>query len=294
LTITGGATNILFYAGANGLWILNNIITNTSCPSNQVSVQGYNSNWVYFQGNQVSGCAGGSGNTSDTVGLYLDDGASHVALYFTDNIINGCNRFCIELAGQPGTTAGGEHFDRNTFSNFDGGATGGTACTPSGGNATAALSAVVPGTTAPTNTIWGNHLIVPASDKSCVWGVETAAGYTSIQYNEMDYVGQAFVIGTSSGTGIQNNTILLNTTGMPSVGYLPGGAGTAEAQDGGYNATEWVGSNTINGTVVNSGCLNSTGTGAPKYCGPATVSPWPVSFGTQPTVVQPSPIYPPG
>jgi hypothetical protein len=292
LTITGGAGSInpLFYASANGFYLLQDILTNTSCASSNVLIQGYNSTNVYIQGNTINGCAAGSGGTSDTMGQASTDGDNHSNIYITDNTINGCNRFCLEIASSPGTVSAA-HIDRNTFTNWDGGATGGTNCNP--GNATGAISYVVPSTSStPTSTIWGNTLTVLESDKSCVWGIETANAPTSIEYNIFSYAGQALVIGAAAGTEIENNTITLNTSGLPTESYLPNNAGVSEGQDGGYTATEWVGTNTINGNAE-SGCLASTGTGSPHYCGTETVADWPTSFGTQPTIVSPSSQYQP-
>jgi len=292
LTITGGTGNIIYFANANGLQILQNVITNTSCSSNNVTIQGYNSDNVYIQGNTINGCAYGTGMASDTIGYAGNDSNTHTTMIVSDNTISGCARWCVEIWSNSGVSVmNNDHIDRNTMTNWDGTPSSGNTCGTLAAGGGGAVSQVAQ-TTTPSVTFWGNTITANAADKTCSWGVETSSNNASIEHNIFTNVGQVFVISHASGTEIENNTITLLTSGLPCQSFQPNCAGVSESQDGGYQGNEWVGNNTVNGVVTN-GCLNSTGTGPVTYCGPKPFGNWPTAFGSQPTVTQPSPTYQP-
>lgn len=282
LTINGepqlSTYSALFFSGGfNGIYIQSNLLQDTTCARNKVFAQFFNGSNLYIRGNTISGCAAGSGGTSDTISAVWNTGSAYSGVTISDNVVSGCNRFCVELSAQSGSKDL-VHIDRNTFTNWDGGATSGT-CSPAGSAAIAAVSDVGP--TASAGTHWGNTFAAASGDKTCTWADELAAGNTSVEQNTLSYAGTGFIIGVNAGTEIENNTMTLLTSGVPTSWTTQ----RSFDQDGGYNSTEWIGSNTINSGSV-TGC---PGSGTPGYCGLGFNA-----YGAQPAVHQPSPIYPPG
>jgi hypothetical protein len=169
------------------------------------------------------------------------------------------------------------HVDRNVFTDFQGPS---GACNAAPDHYVGAVSAAGPPSTssqwATSSTIWGNTLTLPSSNDNCIWGIEVGWTGTSVEHNTMAYVGVAMAIGGMPGTEIENNAFTLLTSGSNQPGCA--GGGCAFIQDGGYNGSEWVGTNAINGA-------NMTGCVAP-FCALGHGA-----YGSQPTVSTPSAAY---
>jgi hypothetical protein len=161
----------------------------------------------------------------------------------------------IELQSNAGGV-GGVHIDRNVID-----------LTNSPTNVIA-ISDVTKPAGSSCSTIWGNNIIgIFASGQ---WGIELdVAGPASmdIQQNVTNNVNAPFFFANATSAGVQNNTASnFNGGGWNNYAYN---------QDGGYNNTQWIGTNTLNGASV-------TGwTGHPNS-------------GSQPAACAPSPVFPPG
>lgn len=265
-----------FELGANNIHVENNLFTGTG-PSEYMQV--YNSNNVYFRGNTIS--PGNTTNNSNGITYTFNTGLNYYGHVISDNVFSGCNRFCVEYQTQ--TTTGGiinSHVDRNVFSNFEGPHSGcGT------GTATAAISFV--GSTVQSysqnnggNTVWGNVFNTPSNANNCIWDIEIAAAGVSVENNMLNYPGAGMSVGVNIGTEIENNTFNLSGSNTSE----PSGGALMFTADGGYNQTEWIGNDTVNGTVY-SGCTVGTAT----WCNLTT----PPVYAAQPAVYTPSPIYSP-
>ncbi len=273
-TFDGGAwsdTNILLSAATN-VHIDDNVFTGNLVSYSESDVYSFNGNDVYIRGNTFE-----SATSGEPVSAPYTQAGTYAGLFITDNTFTGCQRFCVEGQIQLTTIAVSDlHIDRNTFTDFQG---------PSGscGNGDhyiGAISAAGPPSAsaewATNATLWGNTLTLPSTNDNCVWGIEVGWTGTAVEYNTIAYTGVAMAIGGMPGTEIENNTLTLLASGSLQ-GGCAGGA-CAFIKDGGYNASEWIGANLINGSTV-SGCV------AP-FCatghGP---------YGTKPAVSTPSVAY---
>jgi hypothetical protein len=274
-TFNGGAwsdSDILIEAG-NGVYVDNNVFTGNLAAYNESDIYSFNGNDIYIRGNVFQGTASG-----EPISTPYTQAGTYSGLYITDNSFSGCQRWCVETQIQVTTSfaVSDLHIDRNTFTAFQGpnGQCG------DGDHYTGAISAAGPASTsaqwATKSTIWGNTFTAPSTNNNCIWGIEVGWTGTSVEYNTLSYVGAAMAIAGMPGTEVENNTMILLTSGSHSPNC--GGGGCAFIPDGGYNGTEWVGVNTINGTAV-TGCV------AP-FCalghGP---------YGTRPSVTTPSTAY---
>jgi hypothetical protein len=274
-TYNGGAwsdTNILIEGGANDVYIDNNVFTGNLAAYNESDIYSFDSNNIYIRGNTFQSSASG-----EPISTPYTQAGTYSGLFITDNVIAGCQRWCIESQIQLTTiTVSNLHIDRNTITDFEDPK---NQCGDGDHYAGAISAAGPPSTSVQWNTgstIWGNTLKVPTTTTSCIWGIEVGWTGTSVEYNTFTDVGVAMLIGGMPGTEMENNTLTLLASGSQQPNC--GGGACAFVEDGGYNGLEWIGSNTINGTKV-LGC-------ASPFCGFKHAA-----YGTKPTVNKPSAPY---
>jgi hypothetical protein len=274
-TYNGGAwsdTNVLIQGGANDVYIDNNVFTGNLAAYNETDIYSFNSNNIYIRGNTFLSSASG-----EPISTPYTQAGTYSGLFITDNVIAGCQRWCIESQIQLTTiTVSDLHIDRNTLTGFEDPK---NQCSD-GDHFIGAISAAGPASTSVEwntgSTIWGNTLTVPSTTTSCIWGIEIGWTGTSVEYNTFADVGVAMAIGGMPGTEMENNTLTLITTGSQQPGC--GGGACAFIEDGGYNGLEWIGTNSINGTKV-TGC-------ASPFCAFTHAA-----YGTKPMVNTPSAPY---
>jgi hypothetical protein len=267
---------LIQYENSGGVFTFNiSILGNVFQNLGQNGLHIYNSNHIYINGNTFNNV--GDVTLDDVIAYSITPGndANYVDVNFNDNIFNGCTRFCFETQNQDTTGASllGSHFDRNIFTNFDTAAYGALSVTGAGFPAGVTASSSNPG-----STIWGNtiiHSAVPCSRTGSTGpvGIEIALLYTTAENNIVQNTCYLMQVGGCTGCAILNNTITVAS------------GDNAFAADGGYNETEWVGTNTIIGSSTNSvtGC---PGSGSPGYCNFGFNS-----YGAEPTVWSPSTAY---
>ncbi len=273
-TFDGGAwsdANILLSAATN-VHIDDNVFTGNLVSYSESDVYSFNGSGIYIRGNSFESDASG-----EPVSAPYTQAGTYAGLFVTDNTFTGCQRFCVESQIQLTTIAVSDlHIDRNTFTDFQG--PNGTC--GNGDHYIGAISAAGPPSAsaewATGATLWGNTITLPSTNDNCVWGIEVGWTGTAVEHNTIAYTGVAMAIGGMPGTEIENNTLTLLASGSIQGGC--GGGACAFIKDGGYNGSEWIGANTINGSMV-SGCL------AP-FCA-AGHGP----YGTQPPVSTPSVVY---
>jgi hypothetical protein len=259
LTLDGGTSGgagvssaaVFVEGNSKSIYVTGNKFVNNS---NQGDLFVYNSDSIYFQGN-TSGP-----NEYQPVSAHITDGTTHNGLFMTDNSIYGFSRMGFELTVD--STAGGwggTHIDRNIIGPF------GSLTT---GDSPFAISFVanVAGGVNTCGTVWGNT--IKGTSGNAQWGLEIGTPGpvgVSVEYNTMTNVDAPMFISLANGTEIENNL-------MTNFGNDPPWNNGAFNQDGGYNGTEWIGTNTINGSQI-------TGDGGYLGHGP---------YGTKPPVCAPS------
>lgn len=221
---SGGGANFpsaaILIAASSSIHIVSNTFTNNSTEGDVVM---FDSDNIYFQGN-VSGP-----NEREVVAGQVTDGKFHDGIFVTDNYMRGFSRMGVELqnASSYSVGFGDVHVDRNTFEAF--------------GSYTMATSFVT-GALNICNTFWGNTIY--GTRGAAQWGLEIGIDGTatfSIEQNRMTNVDGPFFISGAPGGEIENNTI---TNFGGSYGD------TAFNKDGGFNGTEWIGTNELNGVLV--------------------------------------------
>jgi hypothetical protein len=216
---------------------------------NQTDIYIYNSDNIYFRGN-VSGP-----NEYQPVSAHVTDSTIHSNLYITDNIMSGFIRMGAEIQDNSGSGSGfgGVHVDRNSIEQSSN----------AGDNMAISL---VPGAANSCNTVWGNTLTTTTPDTG-QWGIEIGVlgpASTDIEQNTITDVGAPFFIAPAVATAIQNNTL---TNWGNSFGDGPFN------EDGGYNNTQWVGINTLNGTQTAGWAGHANKGFQPAACSPSTSFP---------------------
>lgn len=179
---------------------------------NQSDLFMYNSDSIYFQKN-VCGP-----NEFQPVSMHRTEGTTHSNIFVTDNTITEYARMAIEALFN---VQGEYHIDRNTISGQD---------VPNASGGGIALSIVNDngeggGGSNQHGTIWGNSI------SGDTVGIEIVLTNMTIKNNTI-VTSTGFFIGTCAGSVIENNMIT---------------SGNVFQEDGGYDGTEWVGTNTING-----------------------------------------------
>lgn len=222
---------------------------------NQTDLFVYNSDNIYFQGN-TSGP-----NEFQPVSAHINDTNIHNGLFITDNNVSGFSRMGFELTVDTRRGAwGGTHIDRNVIGPYsDGSAFGGN-------NIGVSFVTGTRGTVNKCSTVWGNT--VNGTSGFAQWGFELGSlgpASTSVEHNTMTNVDAPMFISKAVGTEIENNTIT-------NWGNDPPFFNCVYNQDGGYNGTEWIGTNTLNGSNItgNDGCYAHAPYGTrPPVCSPS-------------------------
>lgn len=251
--------------GSSNVHIESNIFNSTNASSALVL---FDADPIYVRGNHFNNSGT---NVQNVLNLNYDDANTHHGVYITDNVFNLCNyRYCAEVLVN--TTVTDFHFDRNNIQNWTSSVNG--VCGGFG-----ATSFVSPNLAGDTNaTVYGNTVTISSSfTNTCAQAFELVWNNLTTSNNTVTNASSAFSIGTSPA--IFNNTITLQ-----SANTVAGGVYAHGQDDGAYNAAEWIGTNTVNGTQY-TGC-NST------ICLPWPGTPaWP-TYGAQPAVNPPSAPFP--
>jgi hypothetical protein len=250
--LTGGSQNpngaALLVEGCKNIHITYNLFTNNA---QEVDLKLFNSDDVYFQGNASIGP-----NEWQPIAAWMTDGKPHKNFYVTDNLFNNWTRDAVEVSGTNSTITDW-HFDRNAFiKDF------------SVQPIVYQQLAVYAGTLQNSNsTIWGNSFTVNGANQQgggvTDWAIEVWMPNISIEENITFNVLMGVVPSHCPGCEIENNSFNNYST------YWGG----PFSQDGGYDHTEWIGWNVLNGTWVQG---------------------WPggtTDYGPRPPVYQPSPPF---
>jgi len=178
----------------------------------------------------------------------------------TDNNLSDFARMGFELTVDSAVGGwGGTHIDRNIIGPF-------SYISPAGSLFAISFVANASGGVNTCSTVWGNT--INGTSGNAQWGLEIGnpgpVG-VSVEHNTMTNVDAPMYISSAIGTEIENNI-------MTNFGNDPPYDSGAFNQDGGYDGTEWIGTNTINGSQI-------TGDGGYLGHGP---------YGTKPPVCSPS------
>jgi hypothetical protein len=231
----------IFIGNSTNIHIANNSFTNNSHESDLMF---FNSDYIYFQGNTSVH------NEYEPVSGHITDGGGHGYIYVTDNTFSDWARMATELGPDgPNQPWNDVHIDGNTF--------GPWGQSIDDAHIGYAVSLVNFPTGGRNNTIWGNTF--SGTSGYAQVGIEIGQMNTSIEQNTMTNVDFPVIIASVPGTEIENNSFS---------SFSGRYTGTPFGYDGGYNGTEWIGTNLWNGTPV---------TGWPGH-----------TYGTQPLVNQPS------
>jgi hypothetical protein len=204
----------------------------------------YNSDYVFFQGNTVT-------NVYQPISMHLTDHILHGHWFITDNTLGMPQRMGMEMQDNNTPTVGvfDVHVDRNDITTWNHG--------PAFSN-NIGLSFVPFGPGGACNTIYGNTFHGTSGVGG--WAIELVASNTYVSNNTMTNVDYGFFFAQDSGSLVELNTM----TGSPLNPFN---------KDGGWDNTQWVGTNTLNGVSTDgwSGQPNS---------------------GSKPTTCSPSPAFP--
>lgn len=179
---------------------------------NQSDLYMYNSDGIYFRKNLCLA------NEFQPVSMHRTEGTTHSNIFVTDNTITEYARMAIEALFN---VQGEYHIDRNTISGQDvpGDPDGGIAISIVNDNGEGGGGSNQHG------TIWGNNI------SGDTVGIEIVLTNMTIKNNTI-VTSTGFFVGTCAASVIENNTIT---------------SGNVFQEDGGYDGTEWIGTNTING-----------------------------------------------
>ena len=247
LTFDGGSSggNAIFIDGtANNIHVQNNLFRN---HFNGSDLYIYNSDNIYFQDN-TSGP-----NELEPVAGHVTDNKAHSGIFITDNNISGFNRFGVELQQNSAGYFQNVHIDRNVVNISAHG-------NPVGNE----VFSLVSGPSPLGNTVWGNTVTGVRGDNQVF--LELSANNTSVEQNSVSQMDWGISFSSTLGSEVENNTFT--------------NVGAAFGPDGGYNDTQWVGVNQVNGVSQTgwSGVPNATAK-------PAVWSPSPIpsvaSHGSQ-------------
>lgn len=259
--VASDGNGLLEFDQCNGVNVWGNRFNLTNAEQALVVFNPQNSK---FQGNTINGPGNNSVNAMSVIST---NGATMQSNIVSDNTINGSDRFAIEWIFTSPAAMQSCHLDRNTIN------------TPHGTAGFGAISFV--GSTSGSNTgntAIGNICLNTAANTENIVGMEIGVAGTTVQGNTVNFFPFAISVGGNiNGTAVLGNSIQMSTV------YTPGGMG-ALTPDGGYNSTEWIGTNTIIGSSSNSviGCVS----GATGFC---TLGHG--AYGAQPTLFAASPVY---
>ena len=214
LTFNGGSSggNAVWIDGnANGIYVRNNSFLN---HSNGSDLYIYNSNNIYFQDN-TSGP-----NELQPVTGHVTDNKAHSGIFVTDNTISGFSRFGVEIQNNSAGYFQNVHIDRNVVNISARG-------NPVGNE----VFSLVSGPSPLGNTVWGNTVTGVRKDNQVF--LELNANNTSVEHNSVNQIDWGLSFAPEPGSEVENNTFT--------------NVGTAFSRDGGWNDTQWVGVNEVNG-----------------------------------------------
>jgi PEP-CTERM motif len=214
LTFNGGSSGgnaIWISDNANGIYVRNNSFLN---HFNGSDLYIYNSNNIYFQDN-TSGP-----NELQPVTGHVTDNNVYSDLFITDNKFSGFSRFGVELQQNGAGHFQGVHLDRNVVN-----------ITGRGNLAGNGVFSFVVGASSLGNTVWGNTVTgVRGYNQSFL---ELGSNDTSVEHNSITQIDWGISFSSTRGSEVENNT-------FTDIGHAFG-------PDGGYNDTQWIGVNEVNG-----------------------------------------------
>jgi hypothetical protein len=227
LTFDGGSSggNAIFIdSNANNIHVQNNLFRN---HFNGSDLWIYNSDNIYFQ-NNTSGP-----NELQPITGHVTDGKVHSGIFVTDNNISGFSRFGVELQTNSAGYFQNVHLDRNVVN-----------ITAGGGSVGNEVFSLVAGPSSVGNTVGGNKITGVRGDNQVF--LELGTNNTSVENNSVTQIDHPIAFSSASGSEIESNTFTND--------------GQAFSRDGGYNDTQWVGVNTVNGVSQTgwSGVPNTT------------------------------------
>lgn len=274
---TAGATikNLVFNGTAtdgNGMFEFDS--SSINFWGNTVTLSGAEQALVLFnpQNTKVQGGAftAPGNNSTNMMSVISTDGITQQNVVLSDFTTVGSDRFVVEWIFTSSAAMRNSHLDRITASGFHG--TTGFGCISWVGSTLAGSTG---------NTAYGNTCTNTAANTELLVGMEVSVANTTFQANTINYLPFATSISQIPGGAILNNVIVMSTI------FTPGGQG-AFTQGGTYApSSEWIGTNTITGSVGTNavvGCVAGT-TG---YC---TLGHG--AYGAQPTLYSQSPVYTP-
>lgn len=205
---------VIYVVGSDHISVTRSVFTNTN-----VDVRIYTTSDFYYQGNKSDG--GSGNNNGEPIALQNTDNGNYANVFITDNSFNGCDRSCMEIGFGTGIVTNW-HVDRNTITNGNG---------PSGAAPPISWVDVVNASSA-NNTVYGNNVTVVAGAFGT--GIEIQ-GVKTVQSNTISQGNYGITISCVSNSAILSNTFTSNANPF--------------GQDGGYCHGEWIGTNTINGSL---------------------------------------------
>ena len=261
LKLVGTNASGLFEMDGNNI----NFQANAFVDTVQTPIHLYNVSNVLIQGNTFDT---GTTVANDDIAITYNAAGTYTNVLTTDNTFVRCTRFCIEEQNQlPATlTINGVHVDRNACTN----------CMQIISGSFGFLSVVTGAGTG--STVIGNTTS-RATGTACTHAaaMEVAMQNATISGNVLtnECTGW-FVGGGSQGAAYLNNVMVYDMTTFHT-GFSP---------DGGYDHTEWIGTNQYNvgfGLVGIPGCPANT---SPSFCTLGFNA-----YGTQPTTYAASAVY---
>jgi hypothetical protein len=240
-----GAAAVFLSGNGNEIRVQSNLFQNNS---NQSDFYVYNSDSVYFQGN-VSGP-----NELQPISAHLTDSKMHSHLFFTDNNLSHFSRMGFEIqTNSSGFAFQDVHIDRNVIAN-----------TGTGNSAGNIAISFVSGASVLCNTVWGN--VISGISGNAEWGLELGTNNTSVEYNSTTNIDAPMFFSAASGSEVENNTLTNWHAGAPYYNY-------AYNEDGGFNDTQWIGMNDLNGSSVTGWTGEPGASVKPTVCSPSAAFP---------------------
>jgi parallel beta-helix repeat protein len=164
-------------------------------------------------------------------------------MFLTDNNISGFSRFGFEIQQNSAGTFQDVHIDRNVVD-----------ISSTGNSAGNEVFSFVVGDSSLCNSVWGN-MVTGVTGYNQLF-LELGSYNTSVENNTVTDIDWAISFSTTTGSEVENNTFL-------SLGKA------AFSDDGGFNNTQWIGLNTIDG-ASQSGWSGDPNTAAkPAVCSPS-------------------------
>jgi parallel beta-helix repeat protein len=151
---------------------------------------------------------------------HVTDNKAHSGIFITDNKISGFNRFGVELQKNSAGYFQNVYIDRNVVNISAHG-------NPVGNE----VFSLVSGPSPLGNTVWGNTVTGVRGDNQVF--LELSANNTSVEQNSISHMDWGISFSSTRGSEVENNTFTND--------------GPAFSPDGGYNDTQWIGVNAVNG-----------------------------------------------